>query len=208
MKKLILAGALCVAFPFGAHAGSPLVSVDVHASTLGVGIGVAMPITEEISGRLSLSKFNYASQITTDASKPEETKHDYDVKLLNLAALADWHLFNGITHLTGGVIFNNNKFDVVSTPKALMGTGTVITTVTFNKIAPYLGFGWSGRASKTGFSFRSDIGIMFQGAGTSTVTLTGSAGAGDSIAAKKAVDAELEKYKIYPVISVGLAYAF
>lgn len=208
MKKLILAGALCVAFPLGAHAGSPLVSVDVHASTLGVGIGVAMPITEEISGRLSLSKFNYASQITTDASKPEETKHDYDVKLLNLAALADWHLFNGITHLTGGVIFNNNKFDVVSTPKALMGTGTVITTVTFNKIAPYLGFGWSGRASKTGVSFRSDIGIMFQGAGTSTVTLTGNAGAVDSVAAKKAVDAELEKYKIYPVISVGLAYAF
>ena len=203
MKKLILIGALCVAFPLGAQAGSSRVSVDVHASTLGAGIGLAMPVTENLSARLSLSRFNYASQITTSTAK-----HDYDVKLLNLAALADWHVFNGITHLTGGVIYNNNQFDVVSTPTALVGTGTVLTTVTFNKIAPYLGFGWSGRASKTGFTFRSDIGVMFQGAGTSAVTTTGSAQALDKDAVKKDIDAELAKYKIYPVISVGIAYAF
>ena len=203
MKKLILIGALCVAFPLGAQAGSSRVSVDVHASTLGAGIGLAMPVTENLSARLSLSRFNYASQITTSTAK-----HDYDVKLLNLAALADWHVFNGITHLTGGVIYNNNQFDVVSTPTALGGTGTVLTTVTFNKIAPYLGFGWSGRASKTGFSFRSDIGVLFQGAGTSAVTTTGSAQALDKDAVKKDIDAELAKYKIYPVISVGIAYAF
>ena len=203
MKKQILIGALCVAFPLGAQAGASRVSVDVHVSTLGAGIGLAIPVTETLSGRLSLSQFNYASQITTSTAK-----HDYDVKLLNLAALADWHVFNGITHLTGGVIYNNNQFDVVSTPTALGGTGTVLTTVTFNKIAPYLGFGWSGRASKTGFSFRSDIGVMFQGAGTSAVTTTGSAQALDKDAVKKDIDAELAKYKIYPVISVGIAYAF
>ena len=208
MKKLILIGALCVAFPLGAQAGSSRVSVDVHASTLGAGIGLAIPVTENLSARLSLSKFDYAFQNITNASKSDEVKHDYDVKLLNLAALADWHVFNGITHLTGGVIYNNNQFDVVSTPTALGGTGTVLTTVTFNKIAPYLGFGWSGRASKTGFSFRSDIGVMFQGAGTSAVTTTGSAQALDKDAVKKDIDAELEKYKIYPVISVGIAYAF
>lgn len=203
MKKQILIGALCVAFPLGAQAESSRVSVDVHASTLGAGIGLSIPVTESLSGRLSLSRFNYASQSTTSTAK-----HDYEVKLLNLAALADWHVFNGITHLTGGVIYNNNQFDVVSTPTALMGTGTVLTTVTFNKIAPYLGLGWSGRASKTGFSFRSDIGVMFQGAGTSAVTTTGSAQAVDKDAVKKDIDAELEKYKIYPVISVGIAYAF
>ena len=72
MKKLILIGALCVAFPLGAQAGSSRVSVDVHASTLGAGIGLAIPVTENLSARLSLSKFDYAFQNITNASKSDE----------------------------------------------------------------------------------------------------------------------------------------
>lgn len=183
MKRLILLGALCVAIPHSAQADSSSASVafDVHASTLGFGVGFAIPVTENISGRLSLSKYNYAFQNTSD-----QIKFDSTLKLESVAALADWHLFSGYTHLTAGLIYNNNSFDMNATPTGGSYTinghtyttsevGTLNANVTFNKVAPYLGFGWSGRAGKTGFSFKSDIGVMFQGSPKSSMTASGAA---------------------------------
>jgi hypothetical protein len=219
MKKLILICALCVVLPFSAQANSSAkVDIDVHASTLGFGVGFAFPVTENLAGRLSLSKFNYAFQTTSD-----NTNYDSTLKLENVAALADWHLFSGITHLTAGLIYNNNGFDMNATPAS--GGGFTINgnnypagaidslkaNITFNKIAPYLGFGWSGRASKTGFSFKSDIGVMFQGTPKSTLAVTGtaaSAAAADVAAAQAKLDSDMENFKLYPVVSVGMAYAF
>lgn len=220
MKRFILLGALCVAIPLGAHAesSSAHVDIDVHASTLGFGVGFAVPVTENVSGRLSLNKYNYAFQITSD-----QIKYDSTLKLESVAALADWHLFSGITHLTAGLIYNNNGFDMNATPVGGFYTidgqqysaaqvGTLNANVTFNKVAPYLGFGWSGRASKTGFSFKSDIGVMFQG--SPKATLTASNPNNDStlaahVAAEQAkLDSDMGSYKLYPVISVGMGYAF
>jgi hypothetical protein len=218
MKKFILLGALFTAFPFSAQAGSGAsVDVDVHASTLGFGAGFAFPVTENVSARLNLNKFTYDFQTTSD-----QIDYDATLKLESVAALVDWHMFSGITHLTAGLIYNNNGFDMDATPTGggftINGTfypaGTIDSlnaNVAFNKVAPYFGFGWSGRASKTGFSFKSDIGVMFQGSPKSTLTVTGaaaSAAAADVAAAQASLDADMKDFNIYPVISLGLGYAF
>lgn len=223
MKKFILLAALCVALPLSAHAGSSdaVVDVDIHASTLGFGAGFAIPVTENLSGRLSLNKFNYSYQTTSD-----NNNYDSTLKLESIAALADWHPFSGITHLTAGVIINNNEFNMTATPTngcfTINNTNycttagpTQITSlkanIAFNKLAPYLGFGWSGRASKTGFSFKSDIGIMFQGAPKSTLSATGtgaSLAATDLAASQVQLDKDMSGFTIYPVISFGIGYAF
>ena len=217
MKKLILLGTLLLAMPFSATASEAVVDIDVHASTLGFGAGFALPVTENLSGRLSLNKYNYAYQTTSDG-----LNYDSTLKLESIAALADWHPFSGITHLTAGLIINNNEFDMTATPTggAFTINGTSYTTsaitslkanIAFNKFAPYLGFGWSGRASKTGLSFKSDIGVMFQGAPKSTLSATGpgaSAAATDLAAAQVQLDKDMSGFKIYPVISFGIAYAF
>lgn len=194
------------------------VDIDVHASTLGFGVGFAIPVTENVSGRLSLSKFNYAFQTTSD-----QINYDSTWKLESVAALADWHVFSGITHLTAGLIYNNNEFDMNATPAGGSYTingqtytasqvGTLNANITFNKVAPYLGFGWSGHPRKTGFSFKSDIGVMFQGSPKSSMSASGAAAgsplAADVAAAQAKLDSDLEKFKLYPVISVGMAYAF
>jgi hypothetical protein len=219
MKRFLLLGALCFAVPLSAQAESSKahVDIDLHASTLGFGVGIAIPVTENVSGRLSLSKYNYAFQTTSDLIKFDST-----LKLGSAAALVDWHLFTGVTHLTAGLIYNNNEFDMTATPTgsytingntySASQVGTLNANITFNKIAPYLGFGWSSRASKTGFSFKSDIGVMFQGSPKSSMTASGAA-AGSQLAADVAaqqakLDADMESYKLYPVISVGVAYAF
>ncbi len=219
MKKLILIGALFIALPFSVQAKSSdaTVDIDVHASTLGVGAGFAFPITKNLAGRISLNQYTYTYQSTTD-----KINYDATLELESVAALADWHLFNGITHLSAGVIYNNNSLNMKAVP---VGTTFTINNVvyqtnditslnadiSFNKAAPYLGFGWSGRASKTGFSFKTDFGIMFQGAPKSKLTATGpsaSAAAANIAAAEAELDKKLSKYNKYPVISVGMGYAF
>lgn len=219
MKDLILLGILLIAMPLSANAKSSraIVDIDVHASTLGFGAGVAMPITENFSARLSLSKFNYTFKSTSD-----QIDYDSTFKLDSVAALADWHLFGGITHLTAGLIFNNNGFSMSAIPTSGSFTinGTAYNTtqisslnadISYNKIAPYLGIGWSGRSSQTGFSFKTDLGILFQGSPKSSLSATGtaaSAAAADLAAAEAQLDKDLSGFKIYPVISVGIGYAF
>lgn len=217
MKKLILLGALLVVMPFSAVASDAVVDIDIHASTLGFGAGFAIPITENLSGRLSLNKYNYAYQTTSD-----NIKYDSTLKLESIAALADWHPFSGITHLTAGMVYNNNSFSMVGIPSAgsvynINGSPYTLTSlsaeITFNKFVPYLGFGWSGRASKTGFSFKSDIGVMYQGSPKSTLSATGTGTSAPGFAANLAasqvqLDKDLSAFNIYPVISIGMGYAF
>jgi hypothetical protein len=220
LKKLILFFTLGILSPLSAQAESTgaIVDIDVHASTLGLGAGFAYPISENTAARLNLNKYTYTNQTTSD-----NVKYDASVKLESIGLLADWHLFSGVTHLTGGVIYNNNEISMTATPVGSTYTfngvaytsstvGTATATVTFDKVAPYLGFGWSGRASKTGFSFKSDIGVMFQGSPKAKLTATGAAGnsalAADLAAAEKKMNTDLESFKIWPVISVGLGYAF
>ncbi len=219
MKKLILLAALCCAMPLSALAKSSnaMVDIDVHTSTLGFGAGFAIPVTENLAGRISFNKYNYTYQTTSDS-----IKYDSTLKLESVAALADWHLFSGITHLTAGMFYNNNGFSMSAVPTGGTFTinGTVYNTtqisslnaeISFNKFVPYLGFGWSGRASKTGFSFKSDIGVLFQGSPKSSLTATGtaaSAAANDLAASQVQLDKDLSGFNIYPVISLGIGYAF
>jgi len=219
MKKINYLFALFLAVPFSALADSAgaKVDIDVHASTLGLGAGFAIPISDNFAGRVNLNKYTYTTSFTSDS-----INYDASIKLESIGLLADWHLFSGVTHLTAGAIYNNNEFNMTATPVGnyvfngvsypASTVGTASASVTFNKVAPYLGLGWSGRASKTGFSFKSDIGVMYQGSPKAKLTATNPLGnaqlAADVAAAEAKMNTDLESYKLWPVISVGLGYAF
>ena len=198
-------------------AADAMVDIDVHASTLGMGAGFAVPLSENIAARLSVSKYTYSYQSTSD-----NINYDTKLKLENVAALFDWHLFSGVTHLTAGAIYNNNGFTMSAVPTG--GTFTInnqtYTTsqisslnadISFNKLVPYLGFGWSGRPSKSGFSFKSDFGIMYQGSPKASLSATGtsaSAAASNIAASEAQLNKDMSSFNIYPVISIGMGYAF
>jgi hypothetical protein len=214
MKKRILFAAVMAAISVPAVAAT---GVDVHVSTLGYGADLAFPVTDTVDARIGLNKFN--KSITTTSS---DLNYTGDLKLSSFSILADWHLFNGVTHLTAGLMGNSNKLNLTAvaapgTNYTINGTvynsgtgGTLTTVVDFNKTAPYLGFGWSGQAKNTGFSFNSDFGIMFQGSPKATVTATGWSGAGSALTsdAQAQLNEDLKHYKYYPVISIGIGYAF
>ena len=176
MKYLLAALVGTLSAPVFA-ADNASVDVDAHLSTLGYGLGVAFPMTDSVAGRIGFNKFNKSIEQTSDL-----VKYTGDLKLSSFIALADWHPFNGVTHLTAGLMYNNNKFSMIAVPSGsytINGTtytaadvGSLTAAVEFNKVAPYLGFGWSGQAKNTGFSFKSDFGILFQGKPKSTITCT------------------------------------
>jgi len=187
------------------------VDVDLHASTLGGGLAVAFPATDTVDARVGFNAFSRNfTKTTTNAGGT--VNNDASLKLSTIELLADWHLFNGITHLTGGLMLNNNKVDMNAVGTYTINGTTYTNTplnaaITFNKAAPYIGFGWSGRAKNTGFSFKSDFGILLQGAPKATITAPGVAPA-DVAAQQASVNDSLKNFKYYPVISVGIGYAF
>ncbi len=205
MKKQILMAAVMAAISAPAFAGGATADVDLHVSTLGYGLGVALPVTEDVAVRVGFNQFD-KTYTTTSGS----VSYNGKLKLSSADLLADWHLFGGVTHLTAGLLYNNNKVEMTSVGtysiNGVSYPGTLNSTVTFNKAAPYLGFGWSGQAKNKGFSFKSDFGVLFQGKPKASVTGSGNAAA--DATAQADLENSLRNFKYYPVISFGIGYAF
>jgi len=215
MKKQILFAVVMAAISVPAVAGT---GVDVHVSTLGYGAELAFQMTDTVDVRVGLNQFK--KNINKSSG---DLNYTGDLKLSSFGLLADWHLFNGVTHLTAGLMGNGNKLSMTALAAAntnytINGAtynsgptgGTLTSAVDFNKTAPYLGFGWSGQPKNSGFSFNSDFGIMFQGSPKATVTATGWSGASSALTsdAQAQLNEDLKNYKYYPVISIGIGYAF
>ena len=220
MKKRILFSALMAAISVPAVAA---IDIEAHLSTLGYGAGLGFQATDTLVARIGLNQFN-KNYSTTSGSL------NYDGKLMlsSFDALLDWHLFDGATHLTVGIVSNGNKFNLTATPGPggyMIGgqsftaaqVGSVNGDVTFNSAAPYLGFGWNSQPKNKGLSFKSDFGVMFQGTPKATLTYTGNGG-GDptvnsqirsQVAVEQAnLNDKLKNYKYYPVVSFSIGYAF
>ena len=215
MKKQILFAAVIAAISAPAFADA---DVEAHVSTLGLGLGMGFQATDTIVARIGFNEFN--KNFSTSSGT---LNYDGKLKLSSLDALLDWHLFGGATHLTAGIMSNNNKFNLTATPDAngnytINGTqysasqvGTLNGNVAFNSAAPYLGFGWNSQPKNKGLEFKSDIGIMFQGSPKATLSYTGTQNSSISsqVAAEQAsLNDKLKNYKYYPVISFGIGYAF
>lgn len=105
--------------------------------------------------------------------------------------------------------------------------------VDFNSTAPYLGLGWGNAMAGGAWHFGFDIGVLFQGSPKVTLAASGTADvrdntmpagpgnprmgvdAGTDPAVQKAVadeeqsaQADLDEFKLYPVLSFTLGYRF
>lgn len=215
-SKKALAVLVLAALPMQSFAADFKARVDGHVSTLGGGLELAIPLAEKFDARVGFNQFTISASQNSSG-----LNYKGDLKLSSVSALADWRPWSGVTHLTAGVIFNSNKLAMKATATAgtyninggtynANGGDTVTTSVEFNKVSPYLGFGWSGQPKNKGFSLSSDIGLLFQGSPKATVTATGllATQPGVTTDSQNQLNADLKSFKIYPVVSFGIGYAF
>lgn len=227
MKAKLLVLALCSSFAAAAQAEG--VGVYVNGGTTGFGLGLAGSMSENVTGRLSFDTWK-----RTITKSDSNGNYNVDLKLQNVAALADLYPFSGAFRVTVGLVANGNKATLAATPTGGTYTFNNVTyqasdvgsysgEMKFNSTAPYLGIGWGNPVAKgKGWGLVSDFGVMFQGSPkvSSTVTCSptllaqvGGAAAcaqlqSDVATSTAKLQEDSKNYKYWPVVSIGVSYHF
>jgi hypothetical protein len=226
LKEVLLATIIGFSFTPSAFANSGDIAVGAKVSTLGLGGEVTVGITPSFNARAGYNGFNYSG-----STSQNQINYDYKLSLGSFPVLLDWYPFeHSGFRLSPGVIFNNNK--VTATGTSAQATsftiggqtyftnqiGSLTGTVDFDKTVPYAGLGWGNTVGKdSGLSFVFDLGVIFQG--TPKVELNASNLQNNPAIVREAIqnsiDKEIadlkdktDKFKYYPVVSIGLAYKF
>ena len=188
--------------------------LGVKAGTLGFGVEGTFGLSESVNLRAGVNSYSVTGDETAS-----DIRYDGKLELRTLALLLDWHPFAGTFRLTAGLMKNDNALRLTATPTAsqtIGGTsytpadiGTLSGDVTFKSTAPYAGIGWGNAARRGRFGGVFEIGAMFQG--KPKVSLRASGGLvsqADLNAEAQEAQTDLDDFKIYPVISLGLSFRF
>jgi len=199
--------------------------VSVDAGTTGVGAHLTAPLLASVNLRAGMNFLSHSFDRDVKGL-------DYDLKLRlhTVDVLADWYVVTGSQfRLTGGAVYNNSRFDALALtdaagnyrvngrtyPGAL--AGKVSGKIDFRKTAPYLGLGWGnaiGPGSK--WRFNADLGATFQGQPKVHLTSSGCTApavacarlASDVGALQASLADDVDSFRVYPVLRVGVSYQF
>jgi len=218
MHSMRVSVLLVLLLPAVSHAAG----IGMRAGTTGVGGDIGWDVAPTLSARVGYSALQFNKSI--DSS---DVHYDGKVKLSNLSGLLDWGIL-GPMRLTGGVILNDNRYDVNGQPTngtfTLNGNtyqasqvGSVNGTVkSGHPVAPYLGIGY-GNVSGKGVNFYFDLGVMYMG--SPKATLNASCGPGlsaanctqlqnDTAEEQRRLEDKLSRYKYFPVANIGITIGF
>jgi hypothetical protein len=225
MKKqlALLSLVLGTSFSIAAHAND----VGISAGTTGLGLHLSVPVQSNLNMRFGVNALNHSYSDTAS-----NVDYDFKLKLQTIEALLDWFPGSSQFRLTGGLAYNGNEIEAKAKPNSAArytfngvsyrasDVGSVNGTIDFNKAAPYLGVGWGNAASsEKGWGFSSDLGILFQGKPSATLTAvcgpTAVSAAGgctalqSNVASEQArLNDEMNNLKYYPVARIAVTYKF
>jgi hypothetical protein len=179
--------------------------IGVRAGTTGLGADFGWEIAPTLGGRLGVSGGSFNTGVDTT-----DINYDAKAKLANLNAFLDWSPL-GPFRISAGLIANDNKVDLTGTPNNATFAGTTITGTVKpeHSVAPYLGVGY-GNVWTKGVNFYFDLGVMFQGSPKVSLNCApaGSPQCSQVAAEEQRVQDELNKYKYYPVLNLGITIGF
>jgi hypothetical protein len=185
------------------------IGIGAKVGTTGIGGDVAMSVFPLVDARLGWAGGSLSRTYNTSGAS-----YDGKLKLNNLNALLDFHPLGPAFRLTGGVIFNDNKYDATGTPSNGL-PGSFNASVKGNSAAPYLGVGW-GRVAGMGVNFYADLGAMFMGSPKATINANcgGLSAAqctalqGQAATEQSALQDKINSFKVYPVLNIGFTIGF
>lgn len=163
-----------------------------------------------------------ANYFTLNQDLEDDSDYSAEVSagLMSFSALGDYYPFQSSTfRLTLGAYFNLNEVDAILTPVNSYDVGgdvytpeelgTLDANIKFNPIAPYIGLGFGNPTSgESGFGFSFDIGSMYQGGSIVDLTAEGLLEPSAEEDQVTLIQDNLNWFKWYPVVSLGLSYKF
>ncbi len=196
--------------------------VTAKLGTLGFGAELNLGLTDHFGTRIGLNTFTYKYN-----GNSSSVNYDFKLQLQSASVIADWYPFAGSFRTSAGVLYNNNQATLNALPTggsySINGTtylasdvGSIHGSMTFNKVAPYLGIGWGNPVAKNkGWGLTSDLGVLFQGQPKTSLVATCSASfpalqcaslQSDTAAENAKLESDLKNFKWWPVVSIGISY--
>jgi hypothetical protein len=183
--------------------------------TDGIAAGYAQSITPLLCARVEGEFLDFSKGIST-------SNVNYDGKLKNASAglFLDVFPFRGNFRITAGALIGDRRIDVTANGqsnvtingKSYNSVGQSLNgSAKFPTVSPYVGIGFGHQATHKGFGFYGDLGVAY---GRPNVSLTASpgllaeAGQANIDAERQQLQNKANNLKFYPVIDVGVKYAF
>lgn len=221
MKKFLfslVAMAVIAGFAKSAAAQGGL-AIGAKVGTLGPGVELSGYLVENLNIRGGFNYLPYSYEFEDGG-----INYDADLTMQSGLILLDWHMFGNNFRLSAGLTINDNMLegtgtttepeeigDNLYTPAEL---GTIKGKATFDQLAPYVGIGYGNAvADDVSLSFIFDLGVIFQGTPDIELTADGTMANDPQLQAdlkeqEKEFQDEADVFKIYPVLSFGIAYYF
>ena len=221
MKKFLfslVAIAVIAGFANSAAAQGGL-AIGAKVGTLGPGVELSGYLVENLNIRGGFNYLPYSYEFEDGG-----INYDADLTMQSGLILLDWHMFGNNFRLSAGLTINDNMLEGTGTttePEEIGGNlytpaevGTLKGKATFDQLAPYVGIGYGNAvADDVALSFIFDLGVIFQGTPDIELTSDGTMANDPQFQAdlkqqEQEFQDEADVFKIYPVLSFGIAYYF
>jgi hypothetical protein len=197
------------------------VALTAKVGSTGVGADLTIGLARSLNLRLGAQAWT-RSETRTE----QEIEYDADLKLVSGELLLDVHPGGRGFRISGGAIVNGNEVTAVSTENAVYTingvrypvglVGRLEGRVDTNTLAPYLGIGWGNAVAAGGpWRFAIDAGAFYQGKPKVSLTahplipiLLPERFEQDLEAERQDIEDDLDSYRVYPVVSLGVSYRF
>ena len=227
MKKIVALGLSLLFFTANSHAID--FGVGARAGINGLGIDLSVGLTKNVNLRLIGAAIDIEGEDETVTVGDSGAEGDIDAELNfdygATAAFIDWHVFGGGFRVSAGMFKNNGAADFSGTLQSdIVVDGTAVAVGDLGEISgevslsdsyqPYIGIGYGrGAGGDGGLTLTFDLGVALL---DTSVDFEATAIGGlsqaelDDALDGMARDAEedLEDLEMWPVIAVGLNYAF
>ncbi len=220
MTKRIVVVMAIILFIFSATCYSQGPSVVLKTSALGAGVELENSFTDSIGARIGANYFSYDYD-----GEEDDIDYEFDVTLMSALAAIDWHPFKGKFRISAGAIYNGNEVEGTAKSSAtyVVGdatynasqVGTFKAEIEYNDFAPFLGFGWDTTygKKKSGFGFLFEVGAIYQGSPDIDLSANGSLSNNATFQSnlqkeEDNLQDDLDDYKVYPFVTIGIIYRF
>ena len=210
--------ALALALPASmARAQTAPFGIGPTIGTLGAGLDGGVRVGPYLGLRLDASALSFDANRTISG-----IRYKFATDLRSGGPALDFYPFGGGFRLSGSVRINGNKADVTSTPTSNIRVGSNIYTpaelgtlsgdVKYNRVAPYVGLGYSGRVTDW-LELGVDAGVLYQGKPSVSLGATGAFANNPMLQADldqqhAAIQSKINWTAWYPVLTLSALFRF